>query len=269
MLDCPARSVTGAEREPPDFSRAGCRFSLLNLLVAVAAICFLLALLVPAIRASRESAARSWCNNNLRIIGLGLQSYADINKQFPGAGAPDTPGSPGLSWRLPTIAHVTDGRTWNVYRRYESWKSPHNLALVAKFAGKLDILACPDEPDAEKRGLTNYVMVVGPLTLSSGKTYTPPAAILDGQRRTIAVAELADTDILWSEPRDLPWNSMSWQINDRAQPSVSSHHPGGAHVVFIDAHSQLLSNRTDPVALRALFTIAGGEPVDPDDLPLR
>lgn len=97
----------------------------------------------------------------------------------------------------------------------------------------------------------------------------PPAAILDGQRRTIAVAELANTDILWSEPRDLRWANMSWQINDRAKPSVSSHHPGGAQVVFIDAHSQFLSNQTDPVARRALFTIAGGEPVDPDDVPFR
>lgn len=269
MLDNPASSVTGVEREAPDFSQPGCRFSLLNLLVAMAAICFLLALLVPAIRASRESAARSQCNSNLKMIGLGLQCYADINKRFPGAGVPDAPGSPGLSWRTPLLAHFSGGLVWSMYRPYESWKSPHNLALAAKFAGKTSFLACPNAPDAQQRALASYVMVVGPLTLSSGKTYAPPAAILDGWQRTIAVAELADTDILWSEPRDLPWNSMSWLINDRAQPSVSSHHPGGAQVVFIDAHSQFLSNRTDPVALRALFTIAGGEPVDPDDLPLR
>ena len=136
-------------------------------------------------------------------------------------------------------------------------------------AGKPFFLVCPNDADAQNQALTSYVMVVGPLTLSSGKTYTPPAAILDGWQSTIAVAELANTDILWSEPRDLAWANMSWQINDRAQPSVSSHHPGGALVVFVDAHSQFLSNRTDPIALRALFTIAGGEPVDPDDVPLR
>jgi hypothetical protein len=105
--------------------------------------------------------------------------------------------------------------------------------------------------------------------LSSGKTYTPPSAIRDGQRRTIAVAELANTDIPWSEPRNLRWSKMSWQINDRTLPSISSHHPGGALAVFIDAHTQFLNNRTDPVALRALLTIAGREPVDPDDIPLR
>lgn len=264
-----AKSVAGAEREPPDFSQTGCRFSLLNLLVAVGAICFLLALLVPAMHAARESARRSQCNNNLKQIGLGLQGYADVNKRFPGAGVPDAPGSPGLSWRVPLLSYFSSGMFWSTYRPHESWKSPHNMALAAKFAGKSNLLVCPSDADAQKQGLTNYVMVVGPLTLSSGKTYTPPGAILDGQRRTIAVAEFANTDIFWSEPRDLRWAKMSWQINDRALPSVSSHHSGGAQVVFIDAHSRFLSNRTDPVALRALFTIAGGEPVDPDDVPLR
>ena len=262
-------SASDSPHEPPDNSGPpGCRFSLLNLLAAVTAICFLLALLIPAIRASRESAARSQCNNNLKMIGLGLQLYADVNKRFPGAGVPDAPGSPGMSWRAPLLAYAGDGRAWSFYRSYESWTSPHNLAMAGKLRGD-HFLACPNDPDAQKNSLTNYVMVVGPLTLSSGKTYTPPSAIRDGQYRTIAVAELANTDIPWTEPRDLRWSTMSWQINDRAQLGISSHHPGGALVVFVDAHSQFLSNRTDPNALRALFTIAGGEPVDPDDIPLR
>lgn len=263
-------SDNDSPHEPPDYNGPpGCRFSLLNLLVAVTAICFLLALLVPAMHAARESARRSQCNNNLKMIGLGLQGYADVNKRFPGAGVPDAPGSPGLSWRLPVLCHATDGQVWNMYRRYESWTSPHNMALAAKLMGKPYFLVCPSDAAAQNQALASYVMVVGPLTLSSGKTYTPPGAIRDGQHRTIAVAELANTDIPWSEPRDLNWSKMSWQVNDRAQPGVSSHHPGGALVVFIDAHAQFLSNRTDPNALRALFTIAGGEPVDPDDLPLR
>ncbi|MGH7136425.1 MAG: DUF1559 domain-containing protein, partial [Pirellulales bacterium] len=58
-------------------------FGLGSLFVVITIICFLLALLLPAIQAGREAERRNTCNNNLKQIGLGLQTYADINKRFP------------------------------------------------------------------------------------------------------------------------------------------------------------------------------------------
>lgn len=57
--------------------------TLVEVLVAAGIVCFLILLLLPAIEASREAARRSQCNNNLKQIGLGLQTYADINKSYP------------------------------------------------------------------------------------------------------------------------------------------------------------------------------------------
>jgi hypothetical protein len=216
--------------------------------------------LLPAVPRSRTPSARSMCNNNLKMIGLGLQIYADVYGCFPPAYVADQQGRPMHSWRVLILPYVEEKALYAQYDFNEPWDGPHNRLLASKMPRWYH--CTKDGPTGGT--VTSYVAITGPETLLGDGTFTSFADIKDGTSTTLAVVEIAGSGINWMEPRDLPFAALAQGINPAKASGISSCHPGGALVVFGDGHTDFLQ-QTMPIAdLKALATKAGGEIVSGD-----
>ena len=89
-------------------------FTLVELLVVITIIGVLMALLLPAVQAARESSRRTQCCNNLKQLGLALQQYHFKYGQFPPGtvrrlSAEDPSQTSMISWIARILPHLEQG----------------------------------------------------------------------------------------------------------------------------------------------------------------
>jgi prepilin-type N-terminal cleavage/methylation domain-containing protein/prepilin-type processing-associated H-X9-DG protein len=146
-------------------------FTLVELLVVIAIIGVLVAMLLPAVQAARESARRTECVNHLKQIGVALQSFHDAQTRLPSAyltqpggvmGAADGNGDAGPGWTffvqiMPYVeaANVRDSLNLNL----PCW-SPANAGAVVR---RLPDFLCPS---VSEESLTYNVTDVNGATLA-------------------------------------------------------------------------------------------------------
>jgi prepilin-type N-terminal cleavage/methylation domain-containing protein/prepilin-type processing-associated H-X9-DG protein len=127
-------------------------FTLVELLVVIAIIGVLVALLLPAIQASREAARRAQCTNNLKQIGIALHNFESTKKSLP-AGSGYTRALPKGNWVVIATPYFEESA---IFQRYDfshyADESP-NLEFAATTT--IPMLICPSDPDATRPILGN------------------------------------------------------------------------------------------------------------------
>jgi len=266
-------------------------FTLVELLVVIAIVGVLVAMLLPAVQAARESARRSQCSNNLRQLGVGLLAYHDAFGTFP-PGLLDlriaNPQAKQLSWNVFLLPFIEEQ---NVYKMFDT--SVRFDAKVNERAGGTVITTflCPSTStftkdrvgpttgDINGNGIwnlgdnlafTDYGGSFGPAGNPAGvliyETPIPIRRITDGTARTAIVLE--DTgrgreyDGQWANGQNIfdigrPINDRTW--NYPQMDEIWSDHPEGAQALLCDGSVRFLSEQMSLEALHALVTRAGEE----------
>jgi prepilin-type N-terminal cleavage/methylation domain-containing protein/prepilin-type processing-associated H-X9-DG protein len=140
-------------------------FTLVELLVVIAIIGILVALLLPAIQAARESARRAQCLNNLKQLGIAFQNYHDTYKELPVGNYSCCNGT----WQMSILAFLEEQQLGDLY----AWRPPGDSLTITTYhyyepvnrrvtTTRLNVLTCPSDQASAHEGdaITNHNYVV-------------------------------------------------------------------------------------------------------------
>ena len=98
-------------------------------------------------------------------------------------------------------------------------------------------------------------MVVGENTLFPGATSRSIREVQDGLSNTVMVVPTSGADIVWCEPRDLEFDTMSFLLQDPEFQGISSEGMGPVPVGYGDGSVQSLPEDISEGELQSMILI--------------
>jgi len=135
-------------------------FTLVELLVVIAIIGMLIALLLPAVQAARESARQLQCVNNLKQIGLAMHGYATANHNAFPPGRYNAPND--IGWAVLVLPYLEQSALAQNFHMNANFFDAVNQPVVQT---PLAVFQCPSVP-----GTRTFQMLT-----SAGAPFNPPA----------------------------------------------------------------------------------------------
>ena len=207
-------------------------FTLVELLVVIAIIGVLIALLLPAVQAARESARRTQCVNNLKQLAVGFSNYHDTFRVLPDGGK-DAATSPVSKANAGCSSMCCSGCSrgeWNWAYQLLPFDEQQNLFQQPKdstvYTTPVTIYYCPTRraPLLYKGyGKLDYAACAGDGTSHNGAVVeraVDPAVRLadlqDGTTNTLIVAEKQQNlnNFGGSGGDNEPWPDSGWDVDN-------------------------------------------------------
>lgn len=282
---CPITVATSCGERSIVARRRG--LTILELLVVMAVISVLVALILPAVQAARESARRIECSNNLKQIGIALHGYHDLLSSFPPGWRDDHQQYSAYAWADGLLPLLEQHEVFNSIH-FESRLDDPAHAPIADF--NLKSFQCPSDVARYRWELrdhsaphsvlmelphSNYVSVFG--------TCDPDGTVLEGdgpfiRNRSFRAADieagLSNTIFVGERAAShLPatWFGFIYQgeeaqsrvsgyVNDPPgadgadESEFSSRHSNGAYFLWGDGHVSFISQFIDRTTYRSYGT---------------
>jgi hypothetical protein len=254
-------------RDPGAAPADGRGASVLKWVVFVVGVLCLAACLLalPCTQQIRDGEGWVESANHVKVIGLALRTYHEVNGRLPPAVVRGKDGRPLYSWRVLLLPYLEQEGLYERFALDEPWDSPHNKPLLE------DIPRWYLSPEArdDAPGLTRYQVFVGPGTAfeRDGLTW---GDFPDGLSNTLLVVAAGDP-VPWTKPEDLaydPGKPLPPLGHLFSRPAVKVLcYPvtteQGFLGCFADGSVRFLRGDAGEGAVRALITRNGGEKVDP------
>jgi len=205
-------------------------FTLVELLVVVAIIGVLIALLLPAVQAVRQSAIRTECLNNLKQIGLAAHQYHDARQVLPPGMRHKGFQDPHLmsSWLVELLPHVEQQNLWSLTQTaYAQQLSPFVDPPHVGLSTVIALFVCPADGRAFSAQLAKKQNIRVAFTCYlgvSGKDLTTQDGVLyrDSRIRLTDIADGTSNTLLAGERPPSTDFQFGWWYAGAGQKSTGS-----------------------------------------------
>lgn len=203
-------------------SRTG--YTVVELLITIAAITVLLGLLLPVSRSGRGASRRIECANHLHEIALALREYESTYGSLPPAYTVDRNGNPLHSWRTLILPFLGEQSLYNRIYLTRAWNDPANAAVSQTI---VHAYHCPEAPADIHTTYLAVVSATGPFPKAKSRRLSE----LRGELENLVMVFEADHDhaVPWMSPVDAT-EELLLGINDDSKLP----HPGVMYVAFVD-----------------------------------
>ena len=204
------------------------------------------AMLLPAVQATRSAARRVSSQNNLRQIVIAAHNYESAHRRFPASANFDDRGKPLLSWRVHLLPYLEQQALYEQFHLDEPWDSPHNKKLISQMPM---IYQCPSID--EMGGKTVYLGIAGEDTAFNGeKRGRRISEFVDGTSNTAMFVEAnASHAVIWTKPDD-------WEFKQSNPTSgLGDINPGVFQVAFADGSVQTIAVSVDSEVWKSMVIV--------------